>query len=77
MKNWVAKGIPFEVNDFSNYDTENVKPSYKRRRRKSGQIGQKGRKRKKKAPSLKSIPDPMIIRTLTKSKFLLGLFTLL
>ena len=60
------------------YDTgeRNTGPSYRKRRR-NGQIGQSGRKTKIKAPSQGPIPDPMIIPTVTKSKFLLGLFELL
>ena len=60
------------------YDTgeRNTEPSYKRRRR-NGQIGPSGRKTKIKAASQRIIPDPIIIPTVTKSKFLLGLFELL
>ena len=60
------------------YDTgeRNTGPSYRRRRR-SGQSGQIGQKRKIRAPSQRSITDPEIIRSITKSKFLLNLFKLL
>ena len=52
----------------------NIGPSNRRRRRngQSGQIGQSGRKTKIKSASQRSIPDPIIIPTVTKSKFLLA-----
>ena len=66
------------------YDTgeRNTGPSYRRQRRsrqsgQSGQSGQIGQKRKIRAPSQRSITDPEIIRSITKSKFLLNLFKLL
>ena len=55
------------------YDTG--KPPSQRRHSRSGQIGQSGRKRKTKTPSLRSIPEPVIITT--KSNFLLCLLELL
>ena len=46
----------------------NIGPSNRRRRRN----GQSGRKTKIKSASQRSIPDPIIIPTVTKSKFLLA-----
>ena len=43
----------------------------------SGQIGLSGLKRKITAPLPRYKPDPVIIPTVTKSKFLLGLYKLL
>ena len=48
------------------YDTGKVKPPSQRRHIRSRQIGQSGRKTK-----LRPIPDPVIIPTITKSKFFL------
>ena len=59
------------------YDKRKVKPLSQKRRSRSGQIGQSGRKRKTKAPSFRSIPDPVIIPTIATSKFLIGLFELI
>ena len=56
------------------YDTGKVKPPSQRR---SSRSGQSGRRRKLKAPSLRSIPDPIIIPTMATSKFLIGLFELI
>ena len=57
------------------YDTGMVKPPSQRRHSRSGYLRQSGRKRKTKAPSLRSITDPIIIPT--KSNFLLCLFDFL
>ena len=64
-------------------EERNIGPSNRRRRRngqsgksgqsgQNGQSGQRGQKTKIKAASQRSIPDPIIIPTVTKSKFLLA-----
>ena len=72
-------GTRDQVDDY-NTGERNIGPSNRRRRRngqsgqsgQNGQSGQRGQKTKIKAASQRSIPDPIIIPTVTKSKFLLA-----
>ena len=62
--------------DYHDTGERNTGPSYIKRRR-NGQIGQSEREKKIKTISQRSIPEPMIIPTVAKSRILLGLFEFL